>query len=119
MDFSTLQLWRRTEYLEKMVSLIESVSFGCKKVVFLGAIVPGAGAFELALHEELTKFVNEGNVKGKARFGVQAYAAAFLIVPKTLAQNAGYDAQDVMVKLQEEYRASQKPVGVDCDTGTE
>ncbi|GAV01912.1 hypothetical protein RvY_12547 [Ramazzottius varieornatus] len=82
-----------------------------------GALVPGAGAFEFALREHLLKFVNEGHVKGKARFGVQAYAEAFLIIPKTLAQNAGFDGQDVMVKLQEESRQSHRAVGVDCDTG--
>lgn len=79
--------------------------------------MPGAGAFEFALREHLLKFVNEGHVKGKARFGVQAYAEAFLIIPKTLAQNAGFDGQDVMVKLQEESRQSHRAVGVDCDTG--
>jgi hypothetical protein len=83
-----------------------------------GSVVPGAGAFEFALHEELTRFVTEGNIKGKSSFGVEAFAKAFLIIPKTLAQNAGYDTQDVMVKLHQEYRNSKKVVGVDCDTGT-
>lgn len=32
--------------------------------------------------------------------GVQAYADALLIIPKTLAQNGGFDVQDVVVALQ-------------------
>lgn len=32
--------------------------------------------------------------------GVQAYADALLIIPKTLARNGGYDVQDIIVALQ-------------------
>jgi chaperonin GroEL (HSP60 family) len=32
--------------------------------------------------------------------GVQAFADALLIIPKTLAQNGGFDVQDVVVALQ-------------------
>lgn len=32
--------------------------------------------------------------------GVQAYADALLVIPKTLAQNGGFDVQDVVVALQ-------------------
>lgn len=49
--------------------------------------------------------------------GVQAYAEALLIIPKVLAQNSGFDQQDTIVKLQEEYLAAQQPVGIDINTG--
>lgn len=38
--------------------------------------------------------------KGRAKLGVQAFADALLIIPKTLAANAGLDVQDVIVALQ-------------------
>ena len=38
--------------------------------------------------------------KGRAKLGVQAYADALLIIPKTLAQNGGFDVQDAIVALQ-------------------
>ena len=53
--------------------------------------MPGAGAFEVAAHAALIKYRQE--VRGRARLGVQAFADALLIIPKTLAVNAGYDAQ--------------------------
>ena len=58
-------------------------------------------------------------MKGKAQFGVKVFAEAFLIIPKTLAQNAGHDQQDVMVKLQDESKGNPGRIafGVDCDTG--
>jgi len=79
-----------------------------------GCVVPGAGAYEVACHAVLKKHLE--TVKGKARLGIQAYADGLMIIPKTLATNAGYDSQDVMVKLLEEARDGAS-VGMDCDTG--
>jgi T-complex protein 1 subunit zeta len=80
-----------------------------------GAVVPGAGAFEIYAWQELQKFKDE--IKGKSRLGIQAYAEALLIIPKTIAINSGFDAQDMIVKLQEECRESVGPVGVNVDSG--
>ena len=56
-----------------------------------GAVVPGAGAFEIAAAHALLQ--HKGEVKGRAKLGVQAFADALLIIPKTLASNSGYDPQ--------------------------
>lgn len=84
-----------------------------------GHVVPGAGAFEVAVHLALRKGLS--NLKGKARLGLQAYADGMLVIPKTLTQNAGYDSQEVLVTLLAEAEEGgggvQAPVGVDCATG--
>ncbi|XP_065201193.1 T-complex protein 1 subunit zeta [Planococcus citri] len=80
-----------------------------------GCLVPGAGAYELAASQELFKF--KDTVKGKSRLGIQAFAEAILVIPKTIAINSGFDAQDTIVKLQEEARSSKNPVGLDINTG--
>jgi T-complex protein 1 subunit zeta len=77
-------------------------------------VVPGAGAFEVAAHAALKKYLE--TVKGRARLGIQAYADGMLVIPKVLAQNSGFDSQDVMVKLLEE-SATGQVVGLDCDSG--
>ncbi|KAJ3072746.1 T-complex protein 1 subunit zeta [Podochytrium sp. JEL0797] len=77
-------------------------------------VIPGAGAFHVALSSHLTQF--KASVKGRTKMGVQAFADALLIIPKTLARNAGFDAQDVIVMMQEEY-AEGHVVGVDLKTG--
>lgn len=46
----------------------------------LGCVVPGAGAFEVAVADGLVK--HKPNVKGRAQLGVQAFADALLIIPK-------------------------------------
>ena len=40
-----------------------------------------------------------------------------LIIPKCLAQNAGHDAQDCLVKMLQEYKGVDRPVGLDLTTG--
>ncbi|KAI2804153.1 T-complex protein 1 subunit zeta [Blomia tropicalis] len=79
------------------------------------SLVPGAGSFEVALHAELMEYKNQ--VEGKAQLGVQAYADAILVIPKILAFNSGFDQQEVMIKLLQEYNSSKKPVGIDLSTG--
>lgn len=78
-------------------------------------VIPGAAAFEIKANTELLKY--KDTVKGKARLGIQAYAEALLVIPKTLAVNSGYDAQDTIVKLQEESRLNPEPIGLDLSTG--
>lgn len=63
------------------------------------ALIPGAGAFEVACAAHLSGPVKK-NAKGRVKMGVQAFADALLIIPKTLAQNGGFDVQDVVVALQ-------------------
>ena len=79
-------------------------------------LVPGAGAFNIALSRHLSVNFKDAQVKGKAKMGVQAFADALLVIPKVLAQNGGFDAQDVIVKLQEEHMEGHI-VGVDLETG--
>lgn len=63
------------------------------------ALIPGAGAFEVACAAHLSGPVKRA-AKGRVKMGIQAFADALLIIPKTLAQNGGFDVQDVVVALQ-------------------
>lgn len=58
------------------------------------SVVPGAGAFQVACAAHLKSDKFAKTVKGKAKWGVEAFADALLIIPKTLAANAGLDIQD-------------------------
>ncbi|EDW82642.1 uncharacterized protein Dwil_GK10099 [Drosophila willistoni] len=79
------------------------------------ALVPGAGAFEVRAYNKLVDF--KDTIKGKSRLAVQAFADALLVIPKTLAVNSGYDAQDTIVKLTVEDRLNPDLVGLDLATG--
>jgi T-complex protein 1 subunit zeta len=79
------------------------------------AIVLGAGAFEVAARQHLMNVVKK-TVQGRAQLGVEAFADALLVVPKTLADNSGLDTQDVLIKLQSEHD-NGNVVGLDHTTG--
>jgi len=63
------------------------------------ALIPGAGAFEVACAAHLSGPTKK-SAKGRVKMGVQAFADALLVIPKTLAQNGGFDVQDAIVALQ-------------------
>lgn len=76
------------------------------------AVVPGAGAFQVAAAQHLI----ENHAKGRIRAGIQAFADALLVIPKTLAANAGFDTLDSLSSLQDEYSEGHI-VGLDLSTG--
>jgi T-complex protein 1 subunit zeta len=82
-----------------------------------GCLVPGAGSFEIACREKLMAYAK--TVSGKTRLGVEVFAEALLVIPKTLAENSGFDVQETILRLQEEFEASGKkdPVGLDIYSG--
>uniref|UniRef100_A0A6N2LDI9 Uncharacterized protein n=1 Tax=Salix viminalis TaxID=40686 RepID=A0A6N2LDI9_SALVM len=75
----------------------------------------GAGAFELAARKHLINEVKK-TVKGRAQLGVEAFADALLVVPKTLAENSGLDTQDEIVTLTGEH-SRDNIVGINLQTG--
>lgn len=101
-----------------LVQINEAVRDGLRSVyntIVDGAVVPGAGAFQVACAIHLKKF--QQNVKGKAKWGVEAFADALLTIPKTLAANSGHDIQDVLAELYDEHSAGNA-AGIDLATGS-
>lgn len=79
------------------------------------AIISGAGTFELQAHCHLVnKF--KPNIRGRAKLGIQCFADALLIIPKTLLQNSGLDATFCIMELLDEV-AQGHAVGLDIETG--
>ncbi|GMH98130.1 hypothetical protein TrVE_jg1179 [Triparma verrucosa] len=87
-----------------------------KNTIEDGSVIPGAGAFEIACALHLNNVLKK-SVEGRAKLGVEAFAEALLIVPKTLAENSGLDVQDSIIKLQEEREKTNLPIGIDCNSG--
>jgi T-complex protein 1 subunit zeta len=78
-------------------------------------LVPGAGSFEVAAYRMLMR--RKGAVSGRAKLGVEAFANALLVIPKTLAENSGFDVQESIIKIEEEQERSEQAVGLDLTTG--
>jgi len=86
-----------------------------KNTIEDGHVIEGAGAFELACSAHLRKYAKE-KVSGRVKLGVQVFADALLVIPKTLATNSGLDSIDTLLKLQEEHDKGHM-VGLDVTTG--
>ncbi|CCE62387.1 hypothetical protein TPHA_0C02340 [Tetrapisispora phaffii CBS 4417] len=86
-------------------------------------VVPGAGAFFIAASQHLKKLnMNKLGAKGKTKTGVDAFAEALLVIPKTLIKNSGYDALDVLALCEDELNGAEENgerryVGVDLNLG--
>lgn len=89
-----------------------------KNAIEDNCVIPGAGAFELACSAHLNSSLKTF-AKGRAKLGVQAFAEAMLVIPKTLAANGGYDVQDAIVGLQQELEEAGEDgiVGLDLKSG--
>lgn len=102
--------------MEQMKDAIRDGLRAVKNAIEDGAVVPGGGAFEIAASMYLRKKVIP-ETKGKAKLGVEAFADALLVIPKTLAENSGFDVQETILKLEEERASTDLPVGINCTTG--
>ncbi len=78
-------------------------------------IVGGAGATEIELTRNLQHFGQK--VSGKEQLAILAFAKAMEIIPKTLAENAGFDAIDVLSELKAAHDKGKKWAGVNVFTG--
>lgn len=74
-------------------------------------LIPGAGAFQIAAHRHLV-----GLAKGKIRPGITAFAEALLVIPKTLAANAGLHVLETVSEAQD-VAARGDVVGIDLTNG--
>ncbi|GMM59172.1 chaperonin-containing T-complex subunit [Maudiozyma humilis] len=93
------------------------------------AVIPGAGSFFIDVANHLSKAnMNKLGAKGKTKTGVEAFAEAMLVVPKTLVKNSGFDPLDVLAMCQDELddmepaaedgeAAPRRYVGVDLNIG--
>lgn len=77
-------------------------------------VVAGGGAPEVELSLRLRE--HAATVGGRAQLAIEAFAAAVEIIPRTLAENAGADAINVLVELRSAHQAGKKTVGLDADT---
>jgi len=73
--------------------------------------VPGAGATELLLADALTTF---GEAQpGLDQYAINKFGMALEVVPRTLAENAGLDATNMIAQMYAAHKAGKTGVGID------
>ena len=78
-------------------------------------IVAGGGAPETELSLRLREYA--ASVGGRVQLDIEAFAASMEIIPRTLAENAGLDAIDLLVDMRAAHESGKKTFGVDADAG--
>jgi len=78
-------------------------------------IVGGGGAPEIETAIQLRKYAQ--TLGGREQLAVEVFADCLDIVPKTLAENAGLDQIEVLMKLRASHQAGNKFAGTDLGTG--
>lgn len=77
-------------------------------------MVPGAGATEVELAKKIAEFGEK--TPGLAQHGIKRFADALEVVPRTLAENAGLDATEVLSTLYAAHQSSDEgSMGVDVE----
>ncbi len=80
-----------------------------------GQVLPGGGAPETELAGRLREFAD--SVSGRQQLAVEAYADALEVVPRVLAENAGYDSIDTLVELRAAHSDGEERVGINVHSG--
>jgi archaeal chaperonin len=79
-------------------------------------VVAGGGAVEIEVAKELRKFAT--NVGGREQLAIENFADAMEVIPKTLAENGGLEAIDVLVELRSAHeKADGQYKGINVFTG--
>ncbi|HKM60005.1 MAG TPA: thermosome subunit beta [Candidatus Bathyarchaeia archaeon] len=106
--------------LERMVDEAERAMIDALSVVSdvteNNKIVAGGGAVEIEVAKELRKYATK--VGGREQLAIEAFAGAMEIIPRALAENAGFDPIDVLVELRSAHdKETGKYMGINVFTG--
>jgi T-complex protein 1 subunit theta len=78
-----------------------------------GRCVWGGGAVEMDLSLAISKIANQ--TPGLEQYALEAFAQALLVVPRTLAENAGWETTRVVADLQAAHAAGTVDAGIDLE----
>lgn len=112
----TLLIRGGTEHVvDEAERAIEDAVDGVAAALELGKIVAGGGASEISVAVELRKYAQ--TVGGREQLAIEAFAKAMEIIPRALAENAGLDPIDFLVKLKSMHEQGNSRYGLDLFAG--
>eukprot|EP00890_Picochlorum_soloecismus_P001132 jgi/Picsp_1/2019/NSC_05485-R1_protein len=83
------------------------------------SVVPGGGAIDMEISRRLRDYASA--IPGKNQLFINAFARALEVIPRQLADNAGFDATDVLNRLRQKHAVksddSGRNYGIDVNNG--
>lgn len=80
-----------------------------------GKFVVGGGSVETELQMRIRDYA--ATVGGRVQLAIEAFANAFEVIPRTLAENSGFDPIDKVVALKKAHADGKKYAGLNVYTG--
>jgi T-complex protein 1 subunit theta len=115
-NISTIVLRGSTEGFLDDVERAVNDAVNCYKALGKDSrAVAAAGAAEIELARRIAEFGNKQT--GLEQYAIIKYAEAFELVPRTLAENSGLNATDVVSALYAAHAQGKTTLGVDIETG--
>jgi chaperonin GroEL (HSP60 family) len=101
--------------VDEIERAMEDAIGGVTSALVSGQVVGGGGGTEVELAQELRDHAD--TVGGREQLAINAFADALEIVPRTLAENAGYDPIDILVDLRNRHESGEMFAGINVDSG--
>lgn len=92
--------------LDEMERSVHDSLSAVKRTLESGAVVPGGGAVETALHMWLEEYAL--TIASREQLAVGEFSQSLLVVPKTLAVNAALDSAELTAQLRIRHALSQR-----------
>ncbi|KAK5939060.1 chaperonin-containing T-complex alpha subunit Cct1 [Knufia obscura] len=92
--------------LDEMERSVHDSLSAVKRTLESGAVVPGGGAVETALHMWLEEYAL--TIASREQLAVGEFSQSLLVVPKTLAVNAALDSSELIAQLRIRHALSQR-----------
>ncbi len=103
------------QFLEEMERALDDALNVVLDVIRSGKIVPGGGAPEILVAENLRQYAS--TLEGREQLAIRAFADAVESIPLTLAENSGFDPVDCLAALRAKLGQGIKNYGLDITTG--
>lgn len=102
------------QVLDSLERALDDAVHAVADVIEDSRVVPGGGAPEIELSLRLREYAS--TLKGREQLAVAKFAEAVEVVPKALAENAGFNSIDKLVELKKSHD-SDKRAGLNVYTG--
>jgi chaperonin GroEL (HSP60 family) len=102
------------QVLDSLERALDDAMHAVADVIEDGKLVAGGGAPEVELSLRLKEYAS--TLKGREQLAIVKFAEALEIVPKTLAENAGFNSIDKLVELKSKHEKN-KNMGLNAYTG--
>ena len=105
-----------TEHVvDEIERAMEDAIGGVSSALRNGRVVGGGGATEVELAQELRDYAD--SVGGREQLAINAFADSLEVIPRTLAENAGFDPIDTLVDLRNKHDDGEVWAGLDVSSG--